>query len=913
MTNNISVDNAGFLESLYRQYLSDKNSVDKSWQQYFSTLDSEVTSEVSKKTISVAPYDILRKYRQYAHLGAKIDPLDRLDSTFNSSITSDDLSQVVDLSDRSQFIDITLGNLISILNDTYCNVIGFEFEHIESQEEKDWLYGKVESNFWKFRETFDDVSREAFLKVIHNTKLFENYLHTKFVGAKRFSIEGGETAILALDELIRLSAGDSYDEIVLGMAHRGRLSTLVQVMGKPHRDLFAGFMGHVTTSELPSFVGDVKYHLGYENTIEVDGKTIELSLTYNPSHLESVNPVVMGISRAKKDMGRNVLPVLIHGDASFAGQGPVMESLAMSKIEPYDIGGVIHIIINNQIGFTTDPDKDRSTRYCSDIAKGYNIPIIHINGSDPEAVIYGTRLAFEYSLKFQKDIVIDLVCYRKYGHNEGDEPMFTQPSIYSQIYSKDFKDVVELYYEKLKSMGLAKSFDIDKQNYLAFLDDQYEVGKKIFAGEVPYSNYEMSDYFKNHLSLEKKYYSLYDSTNDIGTAILGNSDIASMQSAITGVSLSKLAELGMKLSTVPENFNLNGKIARQFEARKKMIETGENIDWGTGEALAFATLISEGYNIRFTGEDVERGTFSHRHSVLTDQVNGNKYIPLKNIGGSGNFYIANSLLSEFAVLGYEYGYATSNAKTLTIWEAQFGDFANGAQVIIDQYIAAAESKWAMLNNLVMLLPHGYEGQGPEHSSARLERFLQLSAQNNLQVCNCTTPASIFHLLRRQVMQDVQKPLVVMTPKSLLRHKLAVSNLSSLDSGSEFQPVIEDNLVKDPSKIIFCSGKVYYDLLEHREEIGRSDIAIVRIEQLYPFPIYKVASIIRENSKAKIIWCQEEPENMGAFSFVRPIFDSITGNGEKIKYAGRKSAASPAVGFSDIHKAQLADLLNVAFN
>ncbi len=912
MKNNIAADNADFLESLYRQYLNDKSSIDPSWQEYFSSLSSDEVNSQTRSSITASSnlgYDLLRAYRQYGHFGAKIDPLGRLDTTFNHRIAIDNLFETVDLSDCSQFIDVTLEALNLTLNKTYCGSIGFEVEHIESLEEKSWLYEKIESSAWKLYDNFDDSSREAFLHVIQKTKLFENYLHTKFLGAKRFSVEGGETAILALDELIRLSAGNGIDEAIIGMAHRGRLAILVQVMQKPHSLLFAGFMGYTAISELPSFVGDVKYHLGYDHSVEVDGKSIQLSLAYNPSHLESVNSVVMGISRAKQDSDKSVLPILIHGDASFAGQGCIMEGLAMSKIEPYDVDGVVHIIINNQIGFTTDPEKDRSTRYCSDIAKGYSIPVLHVNGSDPEAVVYAIRLAFAYRSKFKKDIVIDLVCYRKYGHNEGDEPMFTQPSIYSQINSKEFKDVVELYHEKLKGLSLAKNFDENSAKYLAFMDKEFEIGKKIFSGELSYQLHDESDDFKKHVTCEKKYYSLYIGNKDIGIAILGDSDIAEMQTAVTGVDAAKLRELGLKLSSVPSDFNLNGKIARQFEARRKMMESGEHIDWGTSEALAFATLLSDGYNIRFTGEDVERGTFSHRHAVLIDQYNSNRYLPLNNIGAPGKIYISNSLLSEFGVLGYEYGYAISNPKTLTIWEAQFGDFANSAQIIIDQYIAAAESKWGILNNLVLLLPHGYEGQGPEHSSARLERFLQLCAQNNLQVCNCTTPASIFHLLRRQLMQNVQKPLVVMTPKSLLRHKSAVSTLNSMDVGTRFQPIIQDNSVQKPNSIIFCSGKIYYDLFEYREKICAFNTTIVRIEQLYPFPISQIVQLI--SPQAEVVWCQEEPENMGIFNFVRPILEQISG--KSIKYAGRKSAASPAVGFVSLHKSELENLLKIAFN
>ncbi len=913
----VSVLNTKFLEELYNQYLQEPNSVDSSWIEYFSSINNSlirndgIKTENQTKQGNSFGYDLLRYYRQYGHQGANLDPLGRQNIVTNHQVKITDKNDSVDLSDSSIFNNISLGELESVLKQTYSGSIGFEFEHIDNLDEKDWLYNKVESEAWKIESFFNNDEREYFLQVLLNTKMFENYLHTKFLGAKRFSAEGGESSILALQEIVRLCASNSIEEMVIGMAHRGRLSTLSQVLHKPYSNIFAGFMGYAINSELPSFVGDVKYHLGYDHYVEVDDKNVHISLTYNPSHLESVNSVAMGIVKAKQDLKDDqdkVIPVLIHGDASFAGQGIVMESIAMSKLNAYDVGGVLHIIINNQIGFTTDPSKDRSTRYCSDVAKGFNIPVIHVNGNDPEAVVYAVRLAFEYKLLFKKDIVIDIVCYRKYGHNEGDEPMFTQPKMYSQIHSKEFKDCIDLYSAKLSKLDKEINIEQLSKDCMNFMDQEFELAKKIFNGEAPYEKHDSDDIFKKHVSAEKQMYELYKDTNDVGISKLGDGDITTISIVNTGVSAETLKELGIKLTAIPSDFNVNSKIARQLELRKTMLETGQNIDWGTGEALAFASLISEGFNIRFTGQDVERGTFSHRHAVLTDQLNCNKYIPLNHLDAKGKITISNSLLSEFAVLGYEYGYSMSSLNALTIWEAQFGDFANGAQIIIDQYISAAESKWGMLNNLVMLLPHGYEGQGPEHSSARLERFLQLCAQNNIQVCNCTTPASIFHVLRRQVMQSVKKPLIIMSPKSLLRNKLAVSQLSEMDVNTKFEPVIVDGNLNESQKIIFCSGKVYYDLLEHRESKKAENVSIVRLEQLYPFPISKVSQIVSTSTNAEFIWCQEEPENMGAYSFIQPIFATLD---IKLKYAGRKSSASPAVGFASLHQTELENLLQDA--
>lgn len=919
MNNNLSILSTTFLEELYAKYLCDPSSVDSSWQGYFKSLNNgyQVTTNkcevnTNLNTSNLLGYNLLSHYRQYGHVTAELDYLSDQKPEFKYKLNTSNLLDTVDISEKSNFCEMTLGDLEAVLKRTYSSTIGFEFEHLDNPEEKEWLYHKVEENAWKVDALFDNDDREWFLQILMRTKLFENYLHTKFLGAKRFSVEGGEAAILALQEIVRLCASNGTDEMMIGMAHRGRLSTLVQVLHKPHSSLFAGFMGYALGSELPSFVGDVKYHLGYDHDIEIDGKKVHISLAYNPSHLESINSILMGAAKAKQDLKQDqdkVIPILIHGDASFAGQGIVMESLAMTKLNAYDVGGVFHLVINNQIGFTTDPAQDRSTRYCSDVAKGFDIPVIHVNGNDPEAVVYAVRLAFEYKNHFKKDIVIDLVCHRKYGHNEGDEPMFTQPIMYSKIHSKEFKDGVDLYAEKVQKLNSEMKPDSIAKDYLNFMDSEFELAKKIVAGEMPYENHASDEVLDKHIAIEKKIYALHTGTDDIGISKLGDTDITQIQTANTGVPLDTLRALGLKLSTAPKDFNLNSKIGRQFEARKKMMESGEGLDWGTGESLAFASILSDGFNIRFTGEDVERGTFSHRHAVLTDQVNCIKYINLNNLDPQqkGKIFIENSFLSEFGVLGYEYGYAMANPKNLTIWEAQFGDFANGAQIVIDQYIASAESKWGIINNLVMLLPHGYEGQGPEHSSARLERFLQLCAQNNMQVCNCTTPASLFHVLRRQVMQDSKKPLIIMSPKSLLRHKMAVSSLNEMSESTSFKPVITESNLQGAKKIIFCSGKVYYDLVEQRETKNSAEVSIVRLEQLYPFPAAEVSKIV--SGGAEIVWCQEEPENMGAFSFVKPIFEKL--GVKDLKYAGRQRSASPAVGFASLHQSELEKLLNNA--
>jgi 2-oxoglutarate dehydrogenase E1 component len=771
--------------------------------------------------------------------------------------------------------------------------------HLENPEERLWIQQKLETYGKDFDLTKEE--KQAALFDLIEAEAFENYLHTKFPGTKRFSIEGGEGAITAMEHTIKESVKYGIREVIIGMAHRGRLNTLTKVMGKPYHAMLSEFKGELAYPSTMDIPGDVKYHLGTSSDVEIDNHKIHLSLTANPSHLEVVNSVVLGKVRAKQDQRsdkdrREVLGILIHGDAAFAGQGSVPETLYLSQLNGYHTGGTIHIIINNQIGFTTNPRDARSSRYCTDALKSINSPIFHVNGEDAEAVVYATKFACEYRAKFKKDIAIDIVCYRKYGHNEGDEPFFTQPIMYQAIEKHDSPDIV--YLKKLIAEGTVtqETYDDYKKKFKDFLDKEYQISQNYKPTQADWlqgkwGNFEQADINRN----EEK----------------------------TGVKIVNLKKLGLKLSEYSSTFNINPKIERQLLIKRKMFETGKDIDWGTAEALAFATLIADGYNIRMTGQDVKRGTFSHRHAVLFDQKTENEYIPLNNLlDNQKNFLeIYNSNLSEFGVLGFEYGYSFTEPNTLTVWEAQFGDFANGAQVIIDQYIASGEAKWLRMNGLVLLLPHGYEGQGPEHSSARLERFLQLCAKDNIQVVNCSTPASYFHVLRRQLCRSFRKPLVVMSPKSLLRHKSVVSNLKDMDQNTTFKPVLDEaEELVSPSKInkvIICSGKIYYDILDRRQELKLKDTAIIRMEQLYPFPSSDLANVLSKYNNAEIIWCQEEHENMGAFYFVEPriekVLKQIKHSCKRARYVGRARSASPAVGYMKLHQIEHKKLIDEVFN
>ncbi len=921
--------NSVFIEELYQKYLKNPDSVDQSWREFFKSQNdfaplkttvkiinedksgSEVfANETSGRAISSSLAEnslrakfMIKAYREHGHYLANLDPLglelkktreelklNLEDFGFNSG----QLLESIDVSGEfSDIATITLGELVALLNKIYSGSVAVEFSHLENSEAQQWLYSKLENI--NTHNNFSVEERKKILKDLVEVEGFEQYLHVKFPGAKRFSVEGGDASIISLDMVIEQSAFLGIEEAVIGLAHRGRLSTLTKVMQKPYRAIFSEFMG---SSAFPSdlgVAGDVKYHMGYSSDKNTEsGNKIHLSLTPNPSHLEAVNPVVAGKVRAKQDcMDRNrskVVGILVHGDAAFCGQGVVAESLVMSALAPYDVGGIFHLVVNNQIGFTANSYDSRSGRYCTEVAKMVGAPIFHVNGDDVESVILVTKIACEYRQKFHRDVVVDIVCYRKYGHNEGDEPMYTQSMMYDVIKNK--QTPAAIYSDKLSAAGL-----IDKGYYLQLKQEFKELLDSEFN--------EVKNYKPRAQWLEGQW-SGFDRLSD--------------DKLLTGVAKSVLQEIGIKLCMVPDDFAINSKLAKLFDARSQDLINDRPIDWASAEQLAFATLLHEKIPIRITGQDVERGTFSHRHAVLHSQSDKSVYEPLNNISKEQAFFeIADSNLSEYGVLGFEYGYSIVDPNRLVIWEAQFGDFANGAQIIFDQFISSAETKWLRMSGIVVLLPNGMEGQGPEHSSARLERFLQLCAEGNMYVVYPTTPASIFHLLRRQVKRNFRKPLIVMSPKSLLRHKLAVSNLSELDQGTNFVPVIDeiDAEIKAPkvSRVVFCSGKVYYDLLEQRRKKKIDNIAIIRLEQLYPFVEEDVVELMKKYSSASdFVWCQEEPYNMGAWKFIRPHLDSSlekAGIKAQVKYIGRERSASPAVGYLYIHNKQQEILVNDA--
>lgn len=920
--------NSVFIEELYQKYLKDPSSVDPSWAKFFAnqsditplktsaqiithiTQDKAVISsnKIEPTSSSLAENSLrakfmIKAYRERGHYLANLDPLalevkktkeelklNLEDFGFNTS----QLSELVDVS--GEFDDlkiITLNELVDVLNRTYSGSVAVEFLHVENSAAQEWLYNKLDSISTHINLSLEE--KKTILQDLVEVEGFEQYLHVKFPGAKRFSVEGGDASIISLSKVIEESAAAGAEEAVIGLAHRGRLSTLTKIMGKPYRAIFSEFMG---TSAFPSdlnVTGDVKYHMGYSSDKTTEsGKKVHLSLTANPSHLEAVNPVVAGKVRAKQDcMNRDrnkVIGILIHGDAAFCGQGVVAESLVMSGLAPYDVGGIFHIIINNQIGFTANSYDSRASRYCTEVAKVVGAPIFHVNGDDVEAVVLVTKIACEYRQKFQKDVVVDIVCYRKYGHNEGDEPMYTQSIMYEVIKNKPTP--AALYANKLSNAGLIDNnyYQQLKQKFKNLLDSEFN---------------EVKNYKPRAQWLEGQW-SGFDRLSD--------------DKLLTGVRKSVLQELGIKLCRIPDHFSINPKLAKLFEARSHDLINDRPIDWATAEQLAFATLLNEKTPIRITGQDVERGTFSHRHAVLHSQTDKSIYEPLNNISKDQAFFeIADSNLSEYGVLGFEYGYSIVDPNRLVIWEAQFGDFANGAQIIFDQFISSAETKWLRMSGIVVLLPHGMEGQGPEHSSARLERFLQLCAEDNMYVAYPTTPASIFHLLRRQIKRNFRKPLIVMSPKSLLRHKLAVSTLAELDEGTKFIPVIDEIDIEIKAervkKVIFCSGKVYYDLLELRRERKIDNIVIIRFEQLFPFIEEDVVKIMKKYQAAsKFVWCQEEPRNMGAWKFIRHQLDSClekAGIKAQVSYTGRERSASPAVGYLYIHNKQQEALVHEA--
>ena len=942
-----------FVETLYAEYLKNPNKIPEQWREFFQglnekkekilnnangpswspkkkfnlvqeniyktennknsnlieTLDSRDVLEAAKD--SVRANMLVRAYRIRGHLISNLDPLGLQKIEKHSELkyetygfTKKDLSKKIFLDGVLGIQTASLEEILSIAKKTYCQNIGFEFMHMSDPEERKWIRDRIEGREKEIK--FTENGRKAIFNKLVEAEGFEKFLQVKFVGTKRFGLDGGESLIPALEQIIKRGGHLGVKEVKIGMPHRGRLNVLANMMQKPFKAIFKEFFGQSITSK-KDFEGDVKYHLGASANREFDGNLVHISLTDNPSHLEAVNPVVLGQVRAKqffhKDKSRKkVVPVLIHGDAAFAGQGVVAECFAMSGLPGHNTGGTIHIIVNNQIGFTTAPRFARSSPYPSDLAKMVQAPIFHVNGDDPEAVVHCAKIATEFRQSFNRDVVIDMVCYRRYGHNEGDEPSFTQPLMYKKI--RKHPTTLQIYGQKLIREGLISSevYEKTKKEFKDFLNKEF-IGAKDYKVKMKWFDGVWSR-FKPEIGKDRR--------------------------GATGVDKEKLKLIGKKITHLPDNSNFHKTLIKVFENKRKMFTEDKPIDWSTAETLAFATLLTEGFSVRLSGQDSGRGTFSQRHSVLRNQDSHERYVPLNNISKEQkNFEVIDSLLSELGVLGFEFGYSLSEPETLVLWEAQFGDFVNGAQVVIDQFIASGESKWSRASGLVMLLPHGYEGQGPEHSSARLERFLQLCAQDNLQVVNCTTPANYFHALRRQMHRDFRKPLIVMTPKSLLRHKRCISNISNFTKKSSFHRILEDdaylennNLIKlkkdnKVKKVIMCSGKIYFDLIEAREKAKDDKTVFLRIEQLYPFPVKQLGKQLKRYENAKFYWCQEEPKNMGAWNTARHYIDRtleiIQVKGEKVKYVGRNAAASPATGNLNKHLAEQKEILEKVIN
>ena len=875
-----------------------------------------LAENVRKATLdSVRALMMIRAFRMRGHLAADLDPLQ-----LKAPVQHPELDPAsygfgeADL-DRPIFIDNVLGlekgsirQIIDILKRTYCSTIGVEFMHITDPGQKAWVQERIEGPDKEI--IFTKEGKIAILNKLIESEGFESFLNVKYVGTKRFGLDGGESMIPALEQIIKRGGQLGVTDIVFGMAHRGRLNVLANVMSKPFSAIFHEFQGGSSTPDDVEGSGDVKYHLGSSSDRVFDGNTVHLSLTANPSHLEIVDPVVLGKARAKQDQKGDkerttVLPLLIHGDAAFAGQGVIAECFGLSGLKGHRSGGSIHFIVNNQIGFTTSPLWSRSSPYPSDIAKMIEAPIFHVNGDDPEAVVFAAKVAMEFRQKFKKPVVIDMFCYRRFGHNETDEPSFTQPLMYKKI--STHQNVVALYGARLIADGTitAPEFETMKAAYRKNLDDALSVA---------------TDYKANKADWLDGRWAGMKAAADQDDARRGQ----------TGYPIEKLKEMGLKLTKLPKSFTPHKTMTRVLDARRKMIDDGAGIDWASAESLAYGTLLQEGYKIRLSGQDVQRGTFSQRHAVLVDQVTEKRYTPLNHLvrAQQTKIEVINSMLSEEAVLGFEYGYSLAEPNALVLWEAQFGDFANGAQVIFDQFISSAERKWLRMSGLVCLLPHGYEGQGPEHSSARLERFLQMCAEDNMQVANCSTPANYFHILRRQLKRDIRKPLVIMTPKSLLRHKRCVSTLEEMGEQSTFHRLLWDDaellksekirLVKDDKirRVILCTGKVYYDLYEEREKRGLNDIYLLRVEQLYPWPHKALAQELARFPKAEFVWCQEEPLNMGAWSFAQAnlerVLDFIKVKNPRPRYVGRAASASTATGLMSRHLKELKAFLDEAF-
>jgi 2-oxoglutarate dehydrogenase E1 component len=850
---------------------------------------------------------LIRTYRVRGHLAADLDPLGLSKRDLPADLTPEYYGFTGEALDRKVYIGGYLGmewatvrEIVAILRRNYCGKVGLEYMHITDLDERRFLQDRMEGADKTIE--FTPNGKKAILAAVVRGEQYEKFLGRKYVGTKRFGLDGGESMIPALEAVIKYGGSLGVKEIVYGMAHRGRLNVLANVMAKPYKVIFHEFSGGSANPDDVGGSGDVKYHLGTSTDREFDGIKVHMSLMPNPSHLETVDPVVLGKVRAyqqlRDDIGegkhQQVLPVLIHGDAAFAGQGIVWECFGFSGVKGYNTGGCLHFIINNQIGFTTSPQFSRGSPYPSDVAKGVQAPILHVNGDDPEAVTFACKLAIDYRQKFSRDIVIDMWCYRRFGHNEGDEPSFTQPLMYARI--RQHPPVSQVYAARLKAEGVIDDAFLSETEgtFVALLEEHFEAGKTYKANEA--------DWFGGR-------WSGFDKPADPETA---------RRNVPTGIEQKLFDSLGRALATVPEGLTIHKTLGRVLDAKREMFAAGEGFDWATGEALAFGSLLSEGYAVRLSGQDSGRGTFSQRHAVWIDQTDEHKYIPLATVP-HGRFEVHDSPLSEYGVLGFEYGFASADPKTLVLWEAQFGDFANGAQIVIDQYIAASEAKWLRANGLVLLLPHGYEGQGPEHSSARLERFLQLCAQDNLQVCNITTPANYFHVLRRQMHRPFRKPLIIMTPKSLLRHPMAKSAAKDFVGDGHFMRILSDPAAPadtETKRLVLCSGKVAYDLIEARNAAGLTDTQIVRLEQLYPFPGDPLAiRIDRMTHLEEVVWCQEEPQNAGGWSFVEPMIEeSLKAAKCKVtrpRYAGRAASASPATGLAKRHQSEQGALVSHA--
>ena len=966
--------NASYIEDLYARYETDPKSVDAEWQSFFQSLKDDardvtesargpswrrpdwprperseliaaldgdwteigkavgakVKAQAQTKGVELSVTDVeratrnsvralmlIRAYRARGHFHANLDPLglqppnneEELDPSAYG-FTEADL-------DRPIFLDMVLGlqfgtirQIVGILRRTYCQTLGIEFLHISDAAQKGWIQERIEGPDKEI--TFTREGKRAILNKLVEAEGFEKFSDVKFTGTKRFGLDGGESMIPALEQIIKRGGALGVRDIVIGMAHRGRLNVLAQVMGKPHRAIFHEFKGGSSTPNEVEGSGDVKYHLGASSDREFDDNKVHLSLTANPSHLEIVDPVVLGKVRAKQDQHgatpedrRMVMPLLIHGDASFAGQGVIAECFGLSGLRGHRTGGSVHFIVNNQIGFTTNPRYSRSSPYPSDVAKMIEAPIFHVNGDDPEAVVFAAKVATEFRQKFQKPVVIDMFCYRRHGHNEGDEPSFTQPLMYKAIAAH--RSTLEIYSDKLVGEGVVTAGEVEKMkaDWRERLDVELEAALSYRANKADWLDGRWA-----------------------GFKTGGDGD--DPRRGKTGVDIGALKAIGDKITTLPEGFHLHRTLNRFLESRRKSIESGVGVDWATGEALAFCSLLLDGHRVRLSGQDSERGTFSQRHSVLIDQETERRYTPFNHLReGQARYEVINSMLSEEAVLGFEYGYSLAEPSALTLWEAQFGDFANGAQVLFDQFISSGERKWLRMSGLVCLLPHGYEGQGPEHSSARLERFLQMCAEDNMQVANCTTPANYFHILRRQLKRDFRKPLILMTPKSLLRHKRAVSRLDEMGPETSFHRLLWDDaqllpnekikLVADDKirRVVICSGKVYYDLYDEREKRGVDDIYLLRIEQLYPFPTKALMGELSRFKQAEIVWCQEEPRNQGGWVFVdiflEWVLNQIGAKHRRARYAGRPASASTAVGQMSLHVAQLKNFLEEALS